>query len=200
MSEITKRIENMHEGQILFISDFSDLNGNEKVVSRALSAEEKKGNIVRLANGMYLRPKNTRFGIVYPSVDEMVKAIAHRDKSKVQPCGMTALNMLGLSTQVPTKYTYLTSGSSRKLKLGDLLIELKRSVPKNFVFKTTLGALLMQALKSLGEKNISKQEIVQIRKLIDNEKRMEHFKLDILLMPIWMRKLITNIINNANKS
>lgn len=200
MSEITKRIENMHEGQILFISDFSDLNGNEKVVSRALSAEEKKGNIVRLAKGMYLRPKSTRFGIVYPSVDEMVKAIAHRDKSNVQPCGMTALNMLGLSTQVPTKYTYLTSGSSRKLKLGDRLIELKRSVPKNFVFKTTLGALLMQALKSLGEKNISKQEIVQIRKLIDNEKRMEQFKLDILLMPIWMRKLITNIINNANKS
>lgn len=200
MSEITKRIENMHEGQILFISDFSDLNGNEKVVSRALSAEEKKGNIVRLAKGMYLRPKSTRFGIVYPSVDEMVKAIAHRDKSKVQPCGMTALNMLGLSTQVPTKYTYLTSGSSRKLKLGDRIIELKRSVPKNFVFKTTLGALLMQALKSLGEKNISKQEIVQIRKLIANEKRMEQFKLDILLMPIWMRKLITNIINNANKS
>lgn len=200
MSEITKRIENMHEGQILFISDFSDLNSNEKVVSRALSAEEKKGNIVRLAKGMYLRPKSTRFGIVYPSVDEMVKAIAHRDKSKVQPCGMTALNMLGLSTQVPTKYTYLTSGSSRKLKLGDRLIELKRSVPKNFVFKTTLGALLMQALKSLGEKNISKLEIVQIRKLIDNEKRIDQFKLDVLLMPIWMRKLITNIINNANKS
>ena len=199
MSEITKRIENMYEGRILFISDFSDLNGNEKVVSRALSAEEKKGNIVRLAKGMYLRPKITRFGIVYPSVDEMVKAIAHRDKSKVQPCGMTALNVLGLSTQVPTKYTYLTLGSSRKLKLGDRLIELKRSVPKNFVFKTTLGALLMQALKSLGEKNISRQEIVQIRKLIDNEKRMEQFKLDVLLMPIWMRKLITNIINNANK-
>lgn len=199
MSEITKRIENMYEGRILFISDFSDLNGNEKVVSRALSAEEKKGNIVRLAKGMYLRPKITRFGIVYPSVDEMVKAIAHRDKSKVQPCGMTALNMLGLSTQVPTKYTYLTLGSSRKLKLGDRLIELKRSVPKNFVFKTTLGALLMQALKSLGEKNISRQEIVQIRKLIDKEKRMEQFKLDVLLMPIWMRKLITNIINNANK-
>ena len=200
MSEITKRIENMHEGQILFISDFSDLNGNEKVVSRALSAEEKKGNIVRLAKGMYLRPKITRFGIVYPSVDEMVKAIALRDKSKVQPCGMTALNMLGLSTQVPTKYTYLTLGSSRKLKLGDRLIELKRSVPKNFVFKTTLGALLMQALKSLGEKNISRQEIVQICKLIDKEKRMEQFKLDVLLMPIWMRKLKTNIINNANKS
>ncbi len=198
MSEIAKRIERIHEGQILFISDFSDLNGNEKVVSRALSVEEKKGNVVRLANGVYFRPKNTRFGIIYPSVDEMVKAIAHRDKSKVQPCGMTALNMLGLSTQVPTKYTFLTSGSSRKLKLGDRQIELKRSVPKNFAFKTLLGALLMQALKSLGEKNIGQQEIAQIRKLIGNEKRMELFKLDLLLMPIWMRKLITNVINNTN--
>lgn len=197
MSEIAKRVENMHEGQILFISDFSDLNGNEKVVSRALSAEEKKGNVVRLANGVYLRPKNTRFGIVYPSVDEMVKAIANRDKAKVQPCGMTALNILGLSTQVPTKYTYLTSGSSRKLRLGNRQIELKRSVPKNFAFKTMLGALLMQALKSLGEKNIGNQEIAQIRKLIDSEKRMELFKLDLLLMPIWMRKLITNVINSS---
>ena len=72
MAEIANRIYETSEGQILFISDFSDINDNEKVVSRALSVEEKKGNIVRLANGVYLRPKNTRFGIVYPSIDEMV--------------------------------------------------------------------------------------------------------------------------------
>ena len=81
----------------LFISDFSDINDNEKVVSRALSVEEKKGNIVRLANGVYLRPKNTRFGIVYPSIDEMVMAIAQRDKVQIQPSGVTALNKLGLT-------------------------------------------------------------------------------------------------------
>lgn len=198
MSEITKRIKNTHTGQILFISDFSDLNGNEKVISRALSSEEKRGNVIRLANGVYLRPKNTRFGVVYPSVDEMVNAIARRDRAKVQPCGVTALNILGLSTQVPTKYTYLTSGSSRKLKLGNRLVELKRSVPKNFAFKTVLGALLMQALKSLGEKNISKQEIEQIHKLVSEETQKEAFKQDLSLMPIWMRKLITNIFNTLN--
>lgn len=118
MTEIGKRIDKTREGQILFISDFSGINDNEKAVSRALSVEEKKGNIVRLTNGMYLRPKKTRFGIVYPSVDEMVKAIAQRDKVQVQPCGATALNKLGLSTQVPTKYTYLTSGSGRTLRLA----------------------------------------------------------------------------------
>ena len=191
MSEITKRIKNTHTGQILFISDFSDLNGNEKVISRALSSEEKRGNLIRLANGVYLRPKNTRFGVVYPSVDEMVNAIARRDRAKVQPCGVTALNILGLST-------YLTSGSSRKLKLGNRLVELKRSVPKNFAFKTALGALLMQALKSLGEKNISKQEIEQIHKLVSEETQKETFKQDLSLMPIWMRKLITDIFNTLN--
>ena len=99
MAEIANRIYETSEGQILFISDFSDINDNEKVVSRALSVEEKKGNIVRLANGVYLRPKNTRFGIVYPSIDEMVMAIAQRDKVQIQPSGVTALNKLGLSTQ-----------------------------------------------------------------------------------------------------
>ena len=52
MAEIAKRIYETSEGQILFISDFSDINDNEKVVSRALSVEEKKGNIVQLANGV----------------------------------------------------------------------------------------------------------------------------------------------------
>lgn len=199
MTELTKRIASIHEGRIFFISDFSNnLNGNEKVVSRAISAEEKRGNVVRLANGVFFRPKSTRFGIVYPSADEMVKAIARRDKCKVLPCGMTALNILGLSTQVPTKYTYLTSGSSRRLKLGDRQIVLKRSVPKNFAFKTMLGALLMQALKSLGDKNIGEQELEQIRKLIHKEKRMETFKHDLLLMPAWIRKLLTEVTININ--
>ena len=85
MSEITKRIENMHEGQILFISDFSDLNGNEKVVSRVLSAEEKKGNIVRLAKGMYLRPKSTRFGIVYLYLRMFSRHFLEKMMQQVQP-------------------------------------------------------------------------------------------------------------------
>ena len=198
MTEIAKRIDSTNEGQILFISDFSDINDNEKVVSRALSVEEKRGKIVRLANGVYLRPKNTRFGIVYPSIDEMVLAIAQRDKVQVQPSGVTALNKLGLSTQVPTKYTYLTSGSGRVLILGNRTIELKRSVPKNFAFKTVLAALLVQALRTLGQKNVGEQELSTIRKLVRDEERKDLFVQDLTLMPVWMRKMITNMINNEH--
>lgn len=195
MAEIANRIYETSEGQILFISDFSDINDNEKVVSRALSVEEKKGNIVRLANGVYLRPKNTRFGIVYPSIDEMVMAIAQRDKVQILPSGVTALNKLGLSTQVPTKYTYLTSGSGRVLTLGNRTIELKRSVPKNFAFHTVLAALLVQALRTLGQKNVGNQELSTIRKLVNEEEHKDLFVQDLTLMPVWMRKLITDIID-----
>lgn len=92
----------------------------------------------------------------------MVMAIAQRDKVQIQPSGVTALNKLGLSTQVPTKYTYLTSGSGRVLTLGNRTIELKRSVPKNFAFQTVLAALLVQALRTLGQKNVGNQELSTI--------------------------------------
>lgn len=194
MKEISGRIGKVREGAILFSSDFSDINVNEKAVSRALSVEEKRGYIVRLANGIYLRPKKTRFGIVYPSVDEMVRAIAKRDKAKVQPCGTTALNKLGLSTQVPTKYTYLTSGSGRTITVGGRIIEMKRSVPRNFAFKTVLASLLVQALKALGQGSVGEKELVVIRRLVRDEQRKELFVQDVELMPAWMRKIIFNII------
>ena len=62
MTQLATRINNLKEGQILFVSDLTDIYDSEKVASRALSVEEKKGSLIRLANGIYLRPKMTRFG------------------------------------------------------------------------------------------------------------------------------------------
>lgn len=128
----------------------------------------------------------------------MVMAIAQRDKVQIQPSGVTALNKLGLSTQVPTKYTYLTSGSGRVLTLGNRTIELKRSVPKNFAFQTVLAALLVQALRTLGQKNVGNQELSTIRKLVNEEEHKDLFVQDLTLMPVWMRKLITDIIDKTS--
>ena len=190
MTQLATRINNLKEGQILFVSDLTDIYDSEKVASRALSVEEKKGSLIRLANGIYLRPKITRFGPLYPSVDEMVKAIAKRDKADVIPCGATALNVLGFSTQVPTSYTFLTTGSGRKLRLGNVTVELRRSVPRNFAFRTKLVSLLVQALKSLGFGNISDSDIHVIRSLFANEQNKRALISDISLMPAWMKSLI----------
>lgn len=95
---------------------------------------------------------------------------------------------------MPTKYTYLTSGSGRVLTLGNRTIELKRRFPKNFAFQTVLAALLVQALRTLGQKNVGNQELSTIRKLVNEEEHKDLFVQDLTLMPVWMRKLITDTI------
>lgn len=75
------------------------------------------GILVKLAYGIYAKPRMSRFGAVLPSVEKIVQLIAIRDNAEVLPSGMTALNVLGLSTQVPMNYTYLTTGSERAIKL-----------------------------------------------------------------------------------
>mgnify|MGYP001774569307 FL=1 len=81
------------------------------------------------------------------------------------------------------------------LTLGNRTIELKRSVPKNFAFQTVLAALLVQDLRTLGQKNVGNQELSTIRKLVNEEEHKDLFVQDLTLMPVWMRKLITDIID-----
>ncbi len=80
---------------------------------------------------------------IYHAVDELIKAIARRDNAQILPTGETAQNLLGLSTQVPTRYVYLTSGSSRRIVLREQTITLKRSVPRNFACKNDFMATLI---------------------------------------------------------
>ena len=187
------RIAEMDDGSIFFVSDFLDLS-NDKQVSRMLSELEDIGLIVRLAKGIYCKPIQTRFGPLYPDISKIVEAVAQRDHAQVLPSGYTAANMLGLSTQVPMTYTYITSGSSRKLTVEGKTINLQRAVPRNFAYKTRLAALMVQALKATGEENIGREEISALKNAIDKHTDKEAFRSDVLLMPIWMKSIINPLL------
>ncbi len=105
----------MPEDCVLFRSDFP--NYHSEFVGGTLAELTNDGVLVKLAQGIYAKPRKSKFGVVLPSVDKIVQAIAVRDNAKVLPSGMTALNALGLSTQVPMNYTYLTTGSERTIIL-----------------------------------------------------------------------------------
>ena len=150
---LRKRIEALPEDSVLFRSDFPEYHS--EFVGETLAELTQEGLLVKLAQGIYAKPRWSRFGVVLPSVDKIVQAIAARDNAEILPSGMTALNVLGLSTQVPMKYSYLTTGSERTIKLKNQEIRLKRGVPKNFCYKTKLIALLVQALKALKQQNVS---------------------------------------------
>ena len=145
---LRKRIEAMPEDSVLFRSDFPEYHS--EFVGETLAELTNEGILVKLAQGIYAKPRMSRFGAVLPSVEKIVQAIAVRDNAEVLPSGMTALNALGLSTQVPMSYTYLTTGSERTIKLTNRQVVLKRGVPKNFCYETRLIALLVPASPTIS--------------------------------------------------
>jgi len=129
--------------------------GDAGYIGDLLSIYTRLGKLVRLANGVYLKTTITKFGPVYPSPTEIAEAIARRDHAQVLMSGLAAENYFGLSTQVPMKIVFLTSGSARKLTVGNTTIEFKRGVPKNFAFKDKTMATLCLALKSIGNGHVT---------------------------------------------
>lgn len=142
---LKQRIEAMPEDCILFRSDFPEYH--TEFVGNILTELTNDGTLVKIAHGIYTKPRKSRFGIVLPSVDKIVQAIATRDNAKVLPSGMTALNSLGLSTQVPMNYTFLTTGSERTIILSNRKVVLKRGVPKTSVIELALFHYLFKHLR-----------------------------------------------------
>ena len=185
---LRQRIEVMPEDCILFRLDFPEYH--TEFVGSVLSELTAEGVLVKISHGIYAKPRKSKFGAVLPSVDKVVQAIATRDNAEVLPSGMTALNALGLSTQVPMNYTYLTTGSERTVNLSNRKVVLKRGVPKNFCYGTRLISLLVQALKALKKENVGEEELNIIQLLVSKESDKENLVKDIDMMPAWMKRII----------
>lgn len=190
---LKQRIEAMPEDCILFRSDFPEYH--TEFVGSILSELTADDILVKIAQGIYAKPRKSRFGMLLPSIDKIVQAIATRDHAEVLPSGMTALNVLGLSTQVPMNYTYLTTGSERTVKLSNRNVILKRGVPKNFCYETRLISLLVQALRALKKENVGQEELQIIRQLVSREPNKETLMEDVDRMPAWMKRIVKPMLN-----
>lgn len=194
MSEQTLReqILSSEDDAIFFRNDFPQYHPES--VGRILTDLTEEGELIRIASGIYIKPRMSRFGPVMPSIEHIVKAISIRDKAQILSSGETALNALGLSTQVPMSYSFLTTGSARKLSIGKRQVTLKRGVPRNFAYKTQLIGLIVQALRCLGEPNVTSKELEQIQRLITKESDKEALIRDVHMMPVWMKRIIKPMI------
>jgi hypothetical protein len=101
--------------------------GNRAAVDQALSRLAERGHLIRAGRGVYLRPITTRFGTRAPSVEQAVEALASQRGEVIVPSGAAAANILGLTTQVPVRSVYLTSGRSRTMNLGKQTVELRHA-------------------------------------------------------------------------
>ncbi|MDD5363083.1 MAG: DUF6088 family protein [Ignavibacteria bacterium] len=193
--QILRKIKKAKRGALFFVESFQNI-GNLKTVSKTLERLTKKGEISRVAAGIYNRPIiDPIIGKVTPGIDEIAKAIAKRDRARIVPTGVYALNKLGLSTQVPMNVVFFTDGSARKVKINKRTINFKKTTPKNVLAAGEISRLAIQALRSIGEKNVTEEQIKKIQTLLEKEKKtkLEH---DIRLAPVWIKKIFKPVLEN----
>lgn len=188
---LLEMIEAKGRGSIIFNRDFPDFSSEEIRWTFSRMVDDKV--VIRLSNGIYLYPKTNRFGIEYPSIDELAKAIAKRDSARIIPSGMTAANMLGLSEQVTMKSVYLTDGAARKIEIRGRILEFKRTVPGTFAYRTSLMPILIQALKAIGKENLTETHKKQLQKLLSLETDQDGIMEDIAKAPQWIKKLLKDL-------
>ncbi|MBP6424314.1 MAG: hypothetical protein KA278_01180 [Flavobacterium sp.] len=187
--QIEKKIKAKGKGTLFFPDDFSKLGSSESI-RKALQRLEEKEIIRRIAQGIYTRPIESKYiGEVLPSAEEVAKGIAKRDRIRIVPTGVYALNALGLSTQVPMKLVFLTDGAPREIKIGKRSIKFKKTTPKNLLAKGEISSLVIQALREIGIDNITPSEEDKIIALLKKE-NVNLLKQDIELASIWIQKIM----------
>ena len=199
---IVNNIKKCGRGSIFFPNSFVSY-GDIKSVSKALERLTNDAVIIRLANGIYLYPKIDKelgLGVLYPSVEEVALQVAKRDKAHIAPTGAYAMNLLGLSTQVPMNVVFLTDGSPRKIRLGNnRIITFKHTVPKNLTFVNKTAQLATFALKEIGKSSVNEEHQKALKQAFStiNEKSIEA---DYKLMPAWIRKIIKDFYSEGRSA
>lgn len=196
--QIEKSIKSRPKGTLVFPDDFTHY-GSSEAVRKALDRLENKKSLIRVAQGIYVRPKESKLvGVVLPSAEEVAEAIAKRDRMRTVPSGAYALNALGLSTQVPMKIVLLTDGSPREIKVGKRTIKFKKTTPKNLLAKGKISRLVIQALKEIGNGKVSEPEEEKILKLLKTENSAD-LKHDIALAPVWIQSIMKKALKDGKE-
>lgn len=194
--QILRSIRSKPKGSLILPDDYMSY-GSSDSIRKALDRLEDKKVIIRIAQGIYVRPKiSTLIDPLPPSAEEVAEAIAKRDRIRTVPTGSYALNALGLSTQVPMNIVLLTDGSPRIIKVGKRRIKFKKTTPKNLLAKGQISRLVIQALKEIGNGKVREEEEKKILELLkkEDEKTLNH---DIALAPVWIQKIMKKALNDG---
>jgi hypothetical protein len=190
---IKDRISKMTKPFIL--ADFYDLTSRANV-RRIVTRLERSGFISRIARGIYFKTEYSKFLKEYikPSPDAVAKAIARNFGWNIIPCGNTALNMLGLSTQVPAVYSYASNGNYKSFSLinSKTKIHFKHIPNKEIINLSEKTALLIQAIKAYGKNNIN-QDFTDRLRIALSQKEIKKIKKETQYTTSWIHEYISTL-------
>jgi len=182
---IRTQIENIPIGEP-FTSTRLRLLGQRAAVDQTLSRLVKKGEITRIARGVFVRPKTSKYvGQVMPEPAKVAQAIASAHGETLQVHGAEAARLLGLTTQMPMQSMFYTSGPGRKMKIGNLHLVFKHAPPRKLALAGQSSGLALTALWYLGKAQVTPRVIENIRQKLSPQ-AFQQLKTEARSMPGWM--------------
>lgn len=196
---IKTRIMNSPDGSVFSTVDFADVIENSRV-GVILSRLEEDGVIRRVMRGIYDKPVYNDFLKEYiaPSPSLVAEALARNFGWTIVPCGDTALNILGLSTQVPAAWSYVSDGTYKEYTYDNTTIKFKKTTNKEISKLSYKTALVVQALKALGKDNIGDTIINKLKNDLTAEEKATAL-LEAKAATSWIYEYIKQICKGDEK-
>jgi len=172
LKRIRSIIEQSQNDTVFVSADFSDI-ADKKTVNMGLIRLANEGLIKKIMFGVYYKPEYSQLlgEEVAPSPNKVAHALARNFGWTIYPCGDAILNLLGLSTQVPSQWVYASNGTYKEYSFNNTTVKFKHIANRDIANISDKTALTIQALKALGKNNITEQVILRLKNtLTDTEK------------------------------
>ena len=193
-SQIVSYAVESPEGTLLCPSALLHL-GSRAAVDQALSRLARKGELMRVCHGVYVRPIQARFGPRPPAVEKVIASLSALWGETIVPCGGAAANALGLTTQVPARSVYLTSGPRRQLNLGELAVELSHAPRWQLVAPHRPAGDAVRALAWLGPEEVEENLGAIERRLSSRD--LEELAATRAVMPAWLAEPVSAMVADS---
>ena len=194
LKQVRSRIENAAPGDIFIPADFYDL-GEARRITMCLSRLLEEGMLEKVKRGVYMKPRYSTLlnRSVPPREDAVAKAIARNYGWTIVPCGDTALNMLGLSTQIPAVWLYVSDGPYKIYETDGIRFQFKHTDRKNeLIGVSETTALIIQGLRALGKDNIDLQTVSYLSGRL-NAKEKQQILQESRYITAWIYEVIKEI-------
>lgn len=192
--QVLQRATELPEGTPVVAKELLHL-GNRAAVDQVLSRLVRRGSLLRVGRGIYVLPVESRFGTRAPSILKMVEGLANQRGETIVSHGAAAANALGLTTQVPMRAVYLTSGPNRRLKLGAQTVELRHAPIWQLIFPGRAAGEIVRALAWLGAEKAA-EAVHKLRAKLPSSELKEVASARSRL-PTWMAQEISALVMHA---
>ncbi|WP_270659850.1 DUF6088 family protein [Enterococcus thailandicus] len=189
--KIKNKIKRAPKGTLFILADFSHLDISYNTLKELIRRLVKSGDLVLVYRGIYQKPKfNTTLNRNVPaSPSEIASTYARKNNWHIVASGDTALNQLGLTTQVPNTYQYKSSGPNREITLKNGQKIQFKSVLQREIGMNSLSALVIEALKAIGENQVNEADLKIIKSKLSTD-QLKQLRKDVALSRSWIRDLI----------